>query len=97
MITAIALHELGDKVRTLLFRQPAFAFHQQSIASIRKTTVPAGIGTRIVELVVDIPTEYAVAEPSLFVHEPSKLLQTHIFAADHPIDICQAELNLPDS
>ena len=58
--------------------------------------MPAGVGICIIELVANIPTEYAAATLTLFVHQLSELLQTHILAADYSIDVRQAKLNLPN-
>ena len=59
--------------------------------------MPAGIGTRIVELVIYIPTKDAVTKPALFFQQANKFVDAHIFSANHAIYVGQAQLDLANA
>ena len=91
---AIGRLELADEVGHTLVWQPALGVHQQAVLGVREAGVPAGEVAAVVELVVDVPAEHAVAEAATLAQDAGELLQAHVLAANHAVDVRQAELHL---
>ena len=103
MVAAVGCGELADEVRRAVFRQGAFAGGQQAVVRVRKAAVPAGDGGALrrlgigVELVVHVPSEYAVAEAAALLQQARELLQAHELAAQYAVDVGQAQHHLADA
>ena len=97
MYGAVCLDELRYEIGTVFFRQPPLSVSEQLEAGVRKAAVPASVSVRFVELVVDIPSEYAVAEPAMFFHQRCKLIHADVLATNDTVDVGQAQLDLRDA
>ena len=96
MLGAVFGGELGDEVGGAV-RQCAFAGRQQAVAGVGEAGVPAGEVTwgGVVELVVHVPAEHAVAEPTAASEQSGELLQADELAAQHAVDVREAQQHLP--
>ena len=92
VVRIIGTHEFADEVGDTLILEPALGLAQQSVRCIRKSGVPAGKGRVVIQLVVDVPAEHAVAEPTAFLHHGSELFEADVLASNHTIEVGKAQL-----
>ena len=93
VVAAVVAGELAHEVRRAAGQRP-FGGTDEAIAGVRKAAVPASEGAlakALVEDVVHVPTEYAVAETTILGAQALQLAGTHELAAQHAVDIRQAE------
>ncbi len=93
MRSPVAIHELADEERASFVGQPALAVGHQAILRIGETGMPAGVGAGIVELVVHVPAENAIAEAATLLHQRGELREADILAANDAIDVGQPQLD----
>ena len=55
--------------------------------------MPAGIGSLVVELIIDVPAKHAIAESAAFFQQVHEFTEAHIFSTDHTVDVGQAQLD----
>ena len=64
---------------------------------IREAGLPAGHGRPVVELIVRVPAEHDVAEVEAGGQRREEFLPRHVFAADHAVDIGDADFHLGEA
>ena len=94
VIAAVRRRELADEIGSTRLRQRSFTVHEQPVAGVREPGVPPRDRTAVVELIVHIPAEYAVAEPAALGEQTSELVEADVLAAQHPVDVRQTEHGL---
>ena len=90
---ALRTHELADEVRASFLGKPTLGVHHQAVGGVGETGMPARVATLVIELVVNIPAEDAIAEATALLHQGLELLQAHHLAANHAIDVGQPNLD----
>ena len=99
VVAAVGGGELADEIGRAVF-QGAFTGYQQSVAGVREAAVPASDRVAperprtLVELVVHVPAEHAVAKAAAVLQQARELLQAHELAAQHAVCVCQAQHHL---
>ena len=90
--------ELAEKERTALTLEPTLGGDHQSVSGVRKAGVPAGqrllAAKALVQHVVDVPTEHAVAEAPALAEHAFELVERDVLAPHDPVDVRQPELDV---
>ena len=59
--------------------------------------MPAGVARVVVQLVGDVPSEHAVAEPAAVAEQARELVEADVLAADHAVDVGQPQFDAGDA
>ena len=97
MIAAVGRDELAEEKRRAGVGHPSQRVGDELEMRIRIAGVPAGVTRVVVQLVRDVPSENTIAEAATVAEQAVELVEAHVLAADHAVDVGQPQFDAGDA
>ena len=88
-----ATHLLPQFQTNRIFNYTKAVADEQLELGVREPAMPAGIATLVIQLIIDIPTENAVAKATALLQQVHEFAETHVLPANHAIDVGQTQFD----
>jgi hypothetical protein len=90
-----------DKLTNEIWRAFAwdrsFCVRDQAVSRVRKSGVPTGIGTAVVQLIIYVPTKNAIAKTTTMGHQAFEFREVHELSPYDPVNVSQTQDHLFNS